>query len=54
MIEAKAVVISDPFLAAAPVLAERGVLVLTVADLLAADPIDPAWKPVRTTSRSCS
>ncbi|MCB1290559.1 MAG: fatty acyl-AMP ligase [Mycobacterium sp.] len=41
MIEAKAVVISDPFLAAAPVLAERGVLVLTVADLLAADPIDP-------------
>jgi fatty-acyl-CoA synthase len=41
MIEAKAVVISDPFLAAAPVLTERGVLVLTVADLLAADPIDP-------------
>jgi len=41
MIEAKAVVISDPFLAAAPVLAERGVLVLTVAELLAADPIDP-------------
>ena len=41
MIEAKAVIISDPFLAAAPVLAERGVLVLTVEDLLAADPIDP-------------
>ena len=41
MIEAKAVVISDPFLAAAPVLAERGVLVLTVAELLAAEPIDP-------------
>jgi len=41
MIEAKAVVISDPFLAAAPVLEERGVLVLTVADLLAAEPVDP-------------
>ncbi|MDA0250487.1 MAG: fatty acyl-AMP ligase [Actinomycetota bacterium] len=41
MIEAKAVVISDPFLAAAPVLAERGITVLTVEDLLAADPIDP-------------
>ena len=41
MIEAKAVVISDPFLAAVPVLEERGVTVLTVADLLAADPVDP-------------
>lgn len=41
MIEAKAVVISEPFLAAAPVLAERGVTVLTVADLLEAEPIDP-------------
>ncbi|MCW1958701.1 MAG: fatty acyl-AMP ligase [Mycobacterium sp.] len=41
MIEAKAVVISDPFLAAAPVLAERGLKVLTVEELLAADPIDP-------------
>ncbi len=40
MIEAKAVIISDPFLPAAPVLAERGVKVLTVEDLLAADPID--------------
>ncbi len=40
MIEAKAVVVSDPFLAAAPVLEERGVLVLTVADLLAAEPVD--------------
>ncbi len=40
MIEARAVVISDPFLAAAPVLAERGVTVLTVADLLAAEPAD--------------
>ncbi|MGV0990693.1 MAG: fatty acyl-AMP ligase [Mycobacterium sp.] len=41
MIDAKAVVISDPFMAAAPVLAERGITVLTVEDLLAADPIDP-------------
>jgi fatty-acyl-CoA synthase len=41
MIEAKAVVISDPFLAAAPVLVERGVTVLTVAELLAAEPADP-------------
>ncbi|MCB0931819.1 MAG: fatty acyl-AMP ligase [Mycobacterium sp.] len=41
MIEAKAVVISDPFLAAAPVLAERGVKVLTVEELLTAEPIDP-------------
>lgn len=41
MIDAKAVVVSDPFLAAVPVLVERGITVLTVADLLAADPIDP-------------
>ncbi len=41
MIEAQAVVISDPFLAAAPVLEERGVKVLTVQDLLTAEPIDP-------------
>ncbi len=41
MIEAKAVVISDPFLAAAPVLTERGVTVLTVDELLAAEPADP-------------
>ncbi|MGV1087338.1 MAG: fatty acyl-AMP ligase [Mycobacterium sp.] len=41
MIDAKAVVISDPFMAAAPVLAERGITVLTVEDLLAADPIEP-------------
>lgn len=41
MIEAKAVVVSDPFLAAAPVLAERGLTVLTVEELLKADPIDP-------------
>jgi fatty-acyl-CoA synthase len=41
MIEAKAVVISDPFMAAAPVLEERGIRVVTVEQLLAADPIDP-------------
>ena len=41
MIEAKAVVISDPFTAAIPVLEERGVKVVTVEQLLAADPIDP-------------
>jgi fatty-acyl-CoA synthase len=41
MIEAKAVVISDPFLAAVPVLEERGIKVLTVEQLLASNPIDP-------------
>lgn len=41
MVEAKAVIISDPFMAAAPVLEEKGLLVLTVDDLLKADPIDP-------------
>ena len=41
MIEAKAVVVSDPFLAAIPVLQERGVKVVTVEELLAAESIDP-------------
>jgi fatty-acyl-CoA synthase len=41
MIEAKAVVISEPFMAAAPVLQERGINVLTVEQLLASEPIDP-------------
>ncbi|HUL99936.1 MAG TPA: AMP-binding protein, partial [Mycobacterium sp.] len=41
MIEAKAVVVSEPFTAAIPVLEERGVKVVTVEQLLAADPIDP-------------
>jgi fatty-acyl-CoA synthase len=41
MIEAKVVVISDPFMAAAPVLKERGIGVVTVAQLLSADPVDP-------------
>ncbi|UGT92388.1 fatty acyl-AMP ligase [Mycobacterium ostraviense] len=41
MIEAKAVIISEPFMAAAPVLQERGIKVLTVEQLLASDPVDP-------------
>ncbi|ABM11889.1 fatty acyl-AMP ligase [Mycolicibacterium vanbaalenii] len=41
MIDAKAVVISDPFMAAAPVLEGLGMTVLTIADLLAADRVDP-------------
>ncbi len=41
MIEAKAVIISDPFMVAAPVLEERGIKVVTVEQLLASDPIDP-------------
>ncbi|ORV75452.1 fatty acyl-AMP ligase [Mycobacterium gastri] len=41
MIEAKAVIISEPFQAAAPVLQERGIKVLTVEQLLASDPVDP-------------
>ena len=41
MIEAKAVIVSDPFEAAIPVLEERGLKVLSVEQLLASDPIDP-------------
>jgi fatty-acyl-CoA synthase len=41
MIEAKAVIISDPFMAAAPVLEELGIVVVTVEQLLAAGPVDP-------------
>ncbi len=41
MIEAKAVIVSEPFLRPIPVLEEKGIKVLTVADLLASDPIDP-------------
>ena len=41
MIEAQAVIISDPFLAAAPVLEERGIKVLVIADLMAHEGIDP-------------
>ncbi|CAJ1499515.1 fatty acyl-AMP ligase [[Mycobacterium] holstebronense] len=41
MIDAKAIIISDPFMPAAPVLAEKGLKVVTVADLLDAEPIEP-------------
>jgi fatty-acyl-CoA synthase len=41
MISASAVIVSDPFLAAAPVLEQHGITVLTAADLLGADPIAP-------------
>jgi fatty-acyl-CoA synthase len=41
MIEAKAVIVSEPFLVAIPVLEEKGIKVLTISDLLASDPIDP-------------
>ena len=41
MIAAKAVVVSEPFMAAAPVLSGLGMTVLTVTDLLAGAPADP-------------
>ncbi|HET6734007.1 fatty acyl-AMP ligase [Mycobacterium sp.] len=41
MIEAKAVIVSEPFTVAIPVLEEKGIKVLTVADLMASEPIDP-------------
>src|SRR5690348_1126082 len=41
MIEAKAVIVSEPFMVAVPVLEEKGIKVLTVSELLAAEPIDP-------------
>lgn len=41
MIEATAVVISEPFLVAIPVLEEKGIKVLKIGDLLEAEPIDP-------------
>lgn len=41
MIDAKAVIVSRPFLAAVPVLEECGIKVLTAEQLLASDPIDP-------------
>ena len=41
MIDAKAVVISDPFMPAAPVLAELGMQVLIVEELLRAAPGRP-------------
>jgi fatty-acyl-CoA synthase len=41
MISAKAVVVSDPFMAAAPVLSELGITVLTIEELLANAPVRP-------------
>ncbi len=41
MIEASAVIVSEPFLVAIPVLEEKGIKVLTIGDLLEAEPIDP-------------
>jgi fatty-acyl-CoA synthase len=41
MVGARAVVVSDPFMPAAPVLAEHGMHVLTVQQLLASTAIDP-------------
>ena len=41
MIGAKTVIVSDPFMAAAPVLQQRGTAVVTVEQLLDADPTDP-------------
>ncbi|MBZ4536935.1 fatty acyl-AMP ligase [Mycobacterium avium] len=41
MIGAKTVVISDPFMAAAPLLAQLGTRVLTIEQLLGSRPIDP-------------
>jgi fatty-acyl-CoA synthase len=41
MISAKAVVVSDPFMAAAPVLSDLGMTVLTIDALLANAPVEP-------------
>jgi fatty-acyl-CoA synthase len=41
MIEARVVIVSEPFTIAVPVLEEKGIRVLTVTDLLASEPIDP-------------
>jgi fatty-acyl-CoA synthase len=41
LIDANALVVSDPFMAAAPVLSELGVCLLTIKELLDNQPIDP-------------
>ena len=41
MINAKAVIVSDPFMAAVPLLRQRAISVVTIEELLTADPIDP-------------
>src|SRR5262245_44561510 len=41
MIEAKAVIVSEPFMVAVPVREEQGLTVLTVPALLECDPVEP-------------
>jgi fatty-acyl-CoA synthase len=41
MIEANAVIVSEPFLVAIPVLEEKGIKVVKISDLLEGEPIDP-------------
>src|ERR1700730_15102481 len=41
MIDARVLIVSDPFMATVPVLENAGIRVVTVEQLLAADPIDP-------------
>src|ERR1700728_3011203 len=41
MIEANAVIVSEPFLVAVPVLEEKGIKVIKIGDLLDGEPIDP-------------
>lgn len=41
MIDARAVIVSDPFMPAAPLLSGLGMLVLTIADLLKHAPVEP-------------
>src|SRR5882757_88853 len=41
MIEANAVIVSEPFLIAIPVLEEKGIKVIKIGDLLESEPIDP-------------
>ncbi|MGL4305184.1 MAG: fatty acyl-AMP ligase [Mycobacteriaceae bacterium] len=45
MIKAKAVIVSAPFDAAAPLLAERGITVITVSELAAGKPLAPVHIP---------
>ena len=53
MIGAKAVVVSEPFMAAAPLLSELGMQVLIIEQLLAAARSIRS-RPPMTTSRCCS
>ena len=54
LIDAKAVVVSEPFLPAAPLLTELGMRVLIVDELLRARPGAPGRHRARTTSPCCS